>query len=571
MLKIGLSTCFLIMLSCQMISISGRSQSKPATAGTATVSGRVVINGEPVRGVAVALQPEQMMYPSNQTMSLRSNSDGNGRFLITGIKAGRYHLTALAAGLIQQNESDPWGRGQVLDIAEGENVENQDISLIRGGVIAGRVVDSQGRPVGEETVRLSLVDENGQRRRYYGRSNYYMFITDDRGLYRLYGLPEGRYLVSVGYAPRDISSYLPPAHSFYPMTFHPDATEESEAKIIEVTGGSEQTGIDIKVSAPKPAVDVFGRVVEADTGKPVAGATITYGPLDEESRRAGYFTTGSNKTDATGGFQLSRMLPGKYVFSASFDRWSDDYYSEIAEAEVGEGELRGIEIKLKRGCSIKGVVVIEGANDPALREKLKRFRLYTNTRSEQSFLPNSSYTYVNPDGTFHLRGIRPGKVDLSMGNSWDVMGFVKLRVENNGIPAPDGLELKPGEHLNNVRFIVGYGKAAIRGKVIISGGEWPDDFRMSVIAQRKGDSRSPGGSSQVDSRGRFLVKHLLPGEYELRLSIYNVSSNKEKNERIAKLYRTISNIGQTVNVGDTGETTASITIDLSQKEQKNEK
>ena len=37
--------------------------------------------------------------------------------------------------------------GQNLKVSEGENVENVDIELYRGGVITGRVTDSQKQPL----------------------------------------------------------------------------------------------------------------------------------------------------------------------------------------------------------------------------------------------------------------------------------------------------------------------------------------------------------------------------------------------------------------------------------------
>jgi len=45
-----------------------------------------------------------------------------------------------------------------------------------------------------------------------------MFLTYDRGHYRIYGLPEWRYLVSVGYEP-DAQS-VAESRAFYPRVFY---------------------------------------------------------------------------------------------------------------------------------------------------------------------------------------------------------------------------------------------------------------------------------------------------------------------------------------------------------------
>src|SRR5207244_12335072 len=67
-------------------------------------------------------------------------------------------------------------------------------------VITGRVTDAENKPVVEERVSLQSVDENGAPSRFgvFSSPNDQMYQTDDRGIYRIYGLPAGRYKVSVG-------------------------------------------------------------------------------------------------------------------------------------------------------------------------------------------------------------------------------------------------------------------------------------------------------------------------------------------------------------------------------------
>src|SRR5262245_16762404 len=247
-------------------------QAQTAETRTATISGRVVLKGEPARNVLVYLQP-QISPPSNPDAYLRARTDDGGQFHIAGVAAGAYSVYALAPGFISSDP--PRLQGKTLNVSEGENIENIDFDLKQGGVITGRVTDSQGRPLADERVILSRLDKNGrpQSDNYYGR-NFGMFQTDDRGVYRLFELPEGRYLVSVG-APQSVGM-VASGGTFYPRTFYPDATSESEAKVIELSEGSENTNIDITVSEAKRTRAVSGRVVNAQTGRPVAGVEITW-------------------------------------------------------------------------------------------------------------------------------------------------------------------------------------------------------------------------------------------------------------------------------------------------------
>src|SRR5215470_5612114 len=263
---------------------SAQAQTAESKAGTAAISGRVTLKSEPARGVMVILQTQSQ----DASNAPRAKTDESGRFHFTGLPAGRYSVSALAPGYASPEDSNfPGIRGKTLNLTDGEKVENVDLEIKRGGVIAGRVTDSQGRPVVEEQVNLSKLDANNQpRAAFYYSQNFDMRQTDDRGLYRIYGLPEGRYLVSLGYAESPGSAIVTMRREFYPRVYYPNATNESGAKVIEVSEGSEATNIDITVTDPKQTHDVYGRVVDAGSGQPVAGVGVVLGGVTRDGRYA---------------------------------------------------------------------------------------------------------------------------------------------------------------------------------------------------------------------------------------------------------------------------------------------
>src|SRR5215471_1632703 len=100
---------------------SAQAQAVEAKAGTAAVTGRVNLKGEPARGVMVILQT-QNQGPSNAP---RARTDESGRFHFTGIPAGRYSVSAIAPGYSSPEDSDyPDLRGKTLNLTDGEKVEN---------------------------------------------------------------------------------------------------------------------------------------------------------------------------------------------------------------------------------------------------------------------------------------------------------------------------------------------------------------------------------------------------------------------------------------------------------------
>ena len=81
-------------------------------------------------------------------------------------------------------------------INRDETVESIDFELMRGGVITGRVTDADGRPIIEETVSISSAEPN--RIIGYSISSHRGTRTDDRGVYRLFGIAPGTYKVAAG-------------------------------------------------------------------------------------------------------------------------------------------------------------------------------------------------------------------------------------------------------------------------------------------------------------------------------------------------------------------------------------
>jgi hypothetical protein len=172
-------------------------------------------------------------------------------------------------------------------------------------------------------------------------------------------------------------------------------------------------------------------------------------------------------------------------------------------------------------------------------------------------------------GSFRLAPVQPGKAYFYADPSDD--GFWLKRVELDGTIIPDGLEIGPGENLSNVRVIVGYGSLKLRGEVKVIGGDLPPHIRISVSIHRVNVPRSGDLQSASDERGRFVFSNLIPGEYEVQMSPFWVSTAKPLDDALARL---ILNTRQKISIGgagsgnESGEATVTLVIDLSRKEGK---
>jgi len=458
-------------------------------------------------------------------------------------------------------------RGKTLTLADGERVENVDLEIKRGGVIAGRVADSQGRPVIEERVNLRKLDANNQPRGiFYYSPNYDMNQTDDRGLYRIYGLPEGRYIVSVGYAEAPGSASITSRREFYPTVFYPNATTESEAKVIEVSEGSEATNIDITVHDPKQTQDVYGRVVDAGSGQPVAGVEVVVGGVTIDGRYAGGYSGSGARSGPNGEFRIFSVPPGKYAILARPDEPNGGgFISDPVIVDIGEDTMIGVEVRVRQGASISGVVVIEGANDPKIQAKLSQVSLSAFVRStgQGPTAPSRGFARVNADGSFRISGLQSGKVAISTFGSPDMRGLAIARIEHNGAPASEGIEVDAGEQVTGVRVVLVYGTLAIRGEFRIVGGALPAGYRFFASARRVDQPAQNPPGAEVDARGQFVIENLPPGEYEIRVVPLFSPDGQQLNPEIRRL---ISSVKERVVLSGGNSPPIVLTLDLNRKE-----
>jgi hypothetical protein len=88
------------LLALPLLFLPIQAQTAETKSGSATISGRVTLKGEPAAGVSVVLRPRS----HNPDAVLRARTDGAGRFHFVGIVAGHYSIAAFAPGAISPSD-----------------------------------------------------------------------------------------------------------------------------------------------------------------------------------------------------------------------------------------------------------------------------------------------------------------------------------------------------------------------------------------------------------------------------------------------------------------------------------
>jgi hypothetical protein len=529
-------------------------QSKESKSPSGSISGQVTKDGKPAAGVSVVMAPPNSAVRADA----RTITDEAGRFQLTHVPAGWYLIQALAPAFIGPKYQMSVRDGKAINLADGETVEGVDIAVTRGGVITGKVIDADGQPLVLESIQVTGLYEGGQKGQLY-LPDYFMFLTDDRGVYRLFGVPPGRYIVGVGVDERQGYVRQGSGRSYHALTYHPNVTDESKAKIVEVTSGGEATGVDITLGQAAKAYEASGRIVDAETGKPVVGINYGYGSVDEDKSYFVSSTTPGSTSNLRGEFRLEGIVPGRYAaFAASTDE--NSFYSDPVLFEITDSDVTGLVIKLRRGSTLTGMVVIEGATPPESLSRLSDLRLDVYVVSQSIAAPRNDTVNVGPDGTFRIGGLPPGKVGFHFDTHPIPKGLSLLRVEREGVEQTGGVEIGPGEQVSGVKVVVSFGTGVIRGQVKIEGGALLEASGIFITCRKVGNGAEAEIPVTTDLRGRFDIEGLLTGEYELSMTaaVTPVAGVSPSRPRVAK---------KTVSIVNGKETEVTFVIDLNESKQ----
>ena len=196
-------------------------------------------------------------------------SGADGGYEFSHLPAGSYTVTATRSGFASKGYSEhSSNRGTAITLAENQAVAGIDMLLPPAGVIVGRILDEDQRPLAGATIdALVPRTEAGQPT----LASVSTTDSDDRGEFRLTGLPAGRYYVSA-FDPAFAHVGDETGSLHYGATYFPGVLSTADATPVAVVAGVEPSALSFALKLVHPA-RISGRINTPER-KPLASAAV---------------------------------------------------------------------------------------------------------------------------------------------------------------------------------------------------------------------------------------------------------------------------------------------------------
>jgi len=525
-----------------------RDQTRPVLTGTAVVAGTVVADDEtrvPLRRALVTLA-----RAGGEDMRHAPTGD-DGTFVFGALPAGTYTLGAAKGGFIAMSYGapKPGMPGRSIVVGEGERYEAEPIALMRGAVIAGRLVDGSGRPVSGAAVQVSqFVTVGGERRRRLGAGASGSSATNDHGEYRIHGLLPGEYIVyanvssvafhsnvtaaEIAWAQQAETARTPAPAAGRPYTraptLFPGVANEAAASPIALARGEERTGVDFPLQ-DVPVARLSGTVTGPD-GRSVEGVVIERTVKTRPRFLSAY--TEATRSGPDGAFRFNGVSPGDHtlltlgrpsaaptaspdmtragvtpVTAGPFTHWG------LADVSVAGTDVSDVALRMQPGVTVSGQFVLRGST---ARPDLTRARVQLMPAEAGAGVPRGLAANADAEGHFRIEGGVPGRyrVTVSAMPAWFLQSA--MLGDRDVVDVP--LEIRPGGDVAGLTITLVDSQTELSGTLTDAAGRPVSQLYVLVFSADRShwefESRR-AVSARARDNGGYVIAGLPPGEYYL--------------------------------------------------------
>jgi protocatechuate 3,4-dioxygenase beta subunit len=434
-------------------------------------------------------------------------SDRAGRFSIATIRPGTYVLLPERAGFLHTQAKTSTAI-PTITIKAGEHVTGYQLEMTPRAVLSGRVIDEAGDPVQGLRVQAVAVSPEIAPAVLAPAPN---FPTDDRGEFRILGVP-GKYYLQV--APNSPNgSDRPEVRSdgtsevVYGTTFYPSSLRKDRATVVEAIAGKDVGGLEIRLARQQQGLSISGVVSGIPEGSNRPYVILWFG------EKAPSVTSARNTAAAADGkFKFESLQPGFYRISAQYSDGKTTFATRSMEWTLENTDVSNVDLRLVPGLEVSGKVRMEG--DPGTPAPKGTVKLDPVLGYMMGNLQRSGGE-LDADGMFRIKGIGPGRYKVRV-DPLPEGAYVKT-LEIDGAPTPpDALDLSNYAKNVNANLVIGRNGVVISGRVLDSNGEpMQTNVVMIYLVKEFTEMLTGNGTTQATPDGKYTLKGVAPGKYKL--------------------------------------------------------
>lgn len=522
-------------------------------AGTGSIEGTVVRLGstDPIAGVNIEMRrvegtaaspllppvfasgyssPGAIVIPSvpNPADVSYATTGSDGAFRFTDLKPGKYRLLAAhPEGTYypaEYGQRNPRGPGYDFGIDSASSMKVR-IEMAPMASVSGHVTGADGKPAAHiHVLAAEIAYQNGVR----VLNQMQGVETDERGNYRLFWLPPGKYYIGAfpeGIRRRQVAvPFGPPAaiesvtqffskplinyrsgsddeviREVYDIVYSPGQTNPDAANVIDLRLGSNINGVDISLApGRKRAVRIRGIVMDSN-GQPAKNASVQAVP-----QVTGPVTVSPTATtDSNGAFEVDGVTQGKYLLTTSFTI-NNARQTAVQNLTVEATDIANVNLVAMAGLRLSGHITIDGADTDAYRVLLS---------SENIVIPSYSSGNV-PGSVFFIPGIMPGSYRINVApitGKEEPALFVKS-IRFDGVESANGVLQIGNSSSGQLDISLGRYGAIAEGRVLDNQRQPPANVMIVLVPA---DSQRPDlfKTATTDLAGHFQIQGVAPGSY----------------------------------------------------------
>jgi hypothetical protein len=303
------------MMVALFVAALGLSDVQDSSSNGGRITGQVIdaASGAPIAGARVTVM--MAVDVPGGTFGRRPRqftTDTSGAFAFGGLEPGQYTLSVDKTGFASYPDVLGDGPPERLTVDDDHPDQQLRISLKKGAVITGRVLDGSGEPQAELSVTtLRRTDKVGPLRFVPNGSGQ----TNDIGEFRIAGLAAGDYIIEASVRHRGPFEAVQVGGTATTIatTYFPGTIDQSAARVMTLTAGQSVTGLEFAVITVR-ACHVSGTAVD-QSGRPSPHALITLFP--DMRQTSGSFNPMISNADDDGTFTMDNVAPGTYEIIAN--------------------------------------------------------------------------------------------------------------------------------------------------------------------------------------------------------------------------------------------------------------